>query len=170
MILSAQISDLIYSKKKFYQNQPFWEVYLITQEVLRTNLSHCHFVWSTELPINHLHPPKFNIAPDKMMVGRRPFPFGMIYFQGRVYSSKISRTVVRDGRKMFPTATYIEVFRASQCPFPPKKENLQVRHFWKKTMVGNNCGIIIPEKGQKLLVVLGGGSFRFRWKGQAPDR
>ena len=26
--------------------------------------------------------PKFNIAPEKMMVGRRSFPFGMVTFSG----------------------------------------------------------------------------------------
>ena len=27
--------------------------------------------------------PKTNIAPEKWMAGRRSFPFGMAYFQGR---------------------------------------------------------------------------------------
>ena len=30
-----------------------------------------------------LTPPKFNIAPGKMVVGRRSFPIGKVTFQGR---------------------------------------------------------------------------------------
>ena len=48
-------------------------------------------------------PPKFNIAPAKMMVGRRSFPFGMVYFQRRTVKLQVGTSIrpVGGGFKYF---------------------------------------------------------------------
>ena len=76
---------------------------------------------------------------------------------------------------MFPTATYIEVFKAPPMPFSPQERKPTSQAFFLKTMVGNNCGIHTPWIWHLAFflwvpVVLGGGLLRFRWKGQPPDR
>ena len=59
---------------------PGWLVYLLNLYF------HVCFIerWkSCKLFTYSYTPPKFNIAPEKWWLGRRSFPFGKVYFQGR---------------------------------------------------------------------------------------
>ena len=87
-------------------------------------------LWLSSSPLSNLHSVKLTESPWKLMVGRRSFPFGKVYFQGLCFREGRHRKKSKENPDHQKCS---QVFRCQACKLTSRSTNRAVNSGRKKT-------------------------------------